>query len=444
MRPNVLVAYGLLQHPLRATIREHLYSFGRYGSCRYFYVNLSVRRVPSWLRSIEFDAVVLHHTLTGQRMAPPLFDWQLKRARALKALAPLRIALVQDECIYTDSVSELIREFDVQHVFSLAPPSEWPKIYADVDLSEVRFHQVLAGYLDDDALARIDRIVRDSEVRPIDIGYRAWAGLMSLGRQGLLRRQLAETFAPAAARHGLRTDISTDPERVLHGDDWYRFLASCKYMIGAEGGATVLDRSGEIMVKTERYLAEHPAAAFEEVEAACFPGEDGKLALFALSPRHLEACATRTCQVLVEGEYSGVLRPEEHYIPIKRDLSNVEEVLDRIQRDEERERITEAAYRSVVASGRYSYGQFVDSFERTVGLHEVKPRSGESSEIVRRHRRSLRSDRASMAKMIAYVRVARAARAVSARLLPRALREAVRDRLAGGAKLGRGHANPLP
>ncbi|MBM3667237.1 MAG: hypothetical protein FJW90_07110 [Actinobacteria bacterium] len=444
MRRNVLIAYGLLQHPLRATIREHLYSFERYGSCRYFYVNFGVRRFPRWLGKVNFDAVILHHTLTGQRMAPPVYNWQLRRAGALRELAPLRVALIQDECIYTDPMSDLIRQFGVQHVFSLAPPSEWPKIYAGVELDEVKFHQVLAGYLDDDALARIERIVAASGEREIDIGYRAWAGLMSLGRQGMLRRQLAEAFGPAAAARGLRTDISTDADSVLHGDDWYRFLASCKYMIGAEGGATVLDRTGEIMVKTERYVASHPGASFEEVEAACFPGEDGKLALFALSPRHLEACATLTCQVLVEGEYSGVLRAEEHYISLKRDLSNIDQVLDRIQDDGERERITEAAYRDVVASGRYSYQRLVDYVESTVGLRRVTPRSAETPTLLRLHRRSVRTDRASMLRMAAYVRAARFARVLGARLLPRGVRERARDRLAGGAKLGRGHANPLP
>ncbi len=126
------------------------------------------------------------------------------------------------------------------------------------------------------------------------------------------------------------------------------------------------------MVRTERYLDEHPDASFEEVEAACFPGEDGKLQLFAISPRHLEACATRTCQVLVEGEYSGVLRAGEHYIPIAKDLSNVEEVLDIVQSDSERERITDNAYRDVVASGDYTYRGLVEQVEGESGLSDAR------------------------------------------------------------------------
>ena len=80
----------------------------------------------------------------------------------------------------------------------------------------------------------------------------------------------------------------------------------------------------------------------------------------AISPRHLEACATRTCQVLVEGEYDGVLVPNRHYLELKRDFSNIEEVLEAIKRDDLRDEITENAFRDIVESGRYTNRSFVD------------------------------------------------------------------------------------
>jgi Glycosyl transferases group 1 len=247
----------------------------------------------------------------------------------------------------------------------------------------------------------------------------------------VLRRRIAEAFEPAARARGLTTDISVDTADIHHGDDWYRFLASCKYFLGAEGGATVLDPNGEFMHRTQRYLDEHPDATFEEVEAACFPGEDGKLQLFAISPRHLEACATRTCQVLVEGEYSGVLRAGEHYIEVKRDLSNVEEALDLIQSDSERERITEAAYRDVVASGLYTYRHLVESIETEGGIAAAAAREPLGRGLRFRHRLAELMDRLSWAKVAVYVRGARALRWIGTRVLPQRLTARVRDRLAG-------------
>jgi hypothetical protein len=111
---------------------------------------------------------------------------------------------------------------------------------------------------------------------------------------------------------------------------------------------------------TESYLAEHPGASFEEVERECFPGLDGGLRYVAISPRHLEACATRTCQVLVEGEYNDVLVPGRHYLELKRDFSNLEQVLNAVKQDHLRQEITEQAFRDIVASGNYTYRSFVE------------------------------------------------------------------------------------
>jgi hypothetical protein len=412
---NTLVVYGLLQYPLRSTIRDHLYSFREYGEGRHFYLNLAARRAPRRLHRIPFDTVIFHHTLTGQRMAPSLLRWQLRRARALDGLGRSRIAMVQDECVYTDAIDAFIGEYDIDHVFSVAPPSEWEKIYPEARARGVRFSQNLTGYLSPQTVERIDRIVEQTPERPIDIGYRAWGGLVSFGRHGLLRTQLEEAFRSAAAERGLRADLSTDLADTMHGDDWFRFLASCRYVIGAEGGATVLDRDGSIMKRTEAYLADHPDADFEEVEAACFPGEDGKLQLFAASPRHLEACATRTCQVLVEGDYSGVLEAGKHYIAVKKDLSNIPEVLDQMQDDSLRERIADNAYRDVVASGQYSYARFVKqvedvAFEETVGRGDRRPQSPHPTDVDRLLQLNRRADRASWRRVAVAVAAARAGR----------------------------------
>ena len=210
-------------------------------------------------------------------------------------------------------------------------------------------------------------------------------------------------------------------------------------MIGAEGGATILDGDGSFKRRTEAYLAKHPDATYDEVEAACFPGEDGRLQLYAISPRHLEACATRTCQVLVEGEYSGVLAPGEHYIPIRKDLSNLDDVLEQIQSDEQRRRLTENAYRDVVASGRYGYERFVAEVEQAAseGLERKGAQSGApavngagpKAPLPTLHRRAERLDRTSWRRVAAAVRWARALRRARGTLTPGSLGQPRRSRL---------------
>jgi hypothetical protein len=86
---------------------------------------------------------------------------------------------------------------------------------------------------------------------------------------------------------------------------------------------------------------------------------DGQLNLRTISPRHLEACATRTPQILVEGSYSGILQAGRHYIPLKPDFSNLAAVVDDVERGDDRRDLAEQAYTDVVASGAYGYEGFV-------------------------------------------------------------------------------------
>ena len=186
-----------------------------------------------------------------------------------------------------------------------------------------------------------------------------------LGRHAMLKAGLSDAVAERARARGLRVDLSTRAEDTFYGDDWYRFLATCRYTIGIEGGASILDRDGSVQACVDAQQARAPDATFEELEAACFPGRDGELALFALSPRHLEACATRTVQILVEGNYSGVLEPGVHYLELRRDLSNLDAVLDVVAAGDADD-IAERAHADIVASGRYTYRRLVESVERVL------------------------------------------------------------------------------
>ena len=76
--------------------------------------------------------------------------------------------------------------------------------------------------------------------------------------------------------------------------------------------------------------------------------------------------------MLVEGSYNGILEPGRHFIELRADLSNLDEVLDSLGDEARRQRIVEAAYRDVVASGRYTYRAMVEDVER-VALGDAAP-----------------------------------------------------------------------
>jgi len=357
---NILIVYSSKVYPLRTTVDDHLYAFKKYSEHRCFYVNLSLSKIPWYVKKVHFDVIVFHTTVLAGRLSKSSLMKRAQKMSALKQLDALKIMLPQDEFIRTDELCDFINDFDIDYVFSVAPESEWPKIYHTVDSQKVKFFRILTGYLDDGTIERIQKFQKSMRNRSLDIGYRSWQGAPWLGRRGLLKAQIADVFREESEKFGFVTDISTRREDSFEGDDWYKFLLKCKYTIGVEGGASILDCDGSLKKQTETYLSLHPHAEFQEVEAACFPNLDGTFQLFALSPRHLEACATKTCQVLVEGEYNNILTAGEHFIEVKRDFSNLSDVLEIIKQDEQRNAIVERAYQDIVASGQYTYKSFVE------------------------------------------------------------------------------------
>jgi hypothetical protein len=394
-RRNVLVVYYAITWPLRATIDEHLYSFRRFSTDRVFYLNLAARRMPDYLKRVSFD-LVLFHTIFLSRWNREAFGELMDQVAPLKSSGAVLAALPQDEFLSTDLLVEFIHRLGISHVFPVAPPETWPQIYAGVDFKKVRFQRVLTGYLDPNVVASV-RDPAQELARPIDIGYRAFDAPAWLGRFGRIKADLATAFCEAAPRHGITVDISTRTADTLLGPAWYQFLLRCKYTIGVEGGAGLLDRDGSIKRRTEDFLVQHPAASFREIEQACFPGQDGTLDLTALSPRHLEACATRTCQILVEGEYNGILQPGRHYLALRRDFGNLDEVLALVRRDEVRREIVDAAYREVVSSQQCGYPHFVR--EVLSATLAGRPATRPDPEIDALYERATRDDRRSWRKV---------------------------------------------
>jgi hypothetical protein len=428
---DILIVYSLVQWPRVAAVRDAVYSLERHSGARCWYLNLGVRRVPRWLGRVPFDAVIFQTSLLWDRVNPATFDRHRRKLRRLDGVGGRRVALPQDEYRRSGALVDFIVEFGVDHVFSVAPESEWGKLYEGVDRSRVGISRVLTGYLATETLERIEAIVAAQHERPIAIGYRAARVPPSLGRQGALKSDIAVRVAQASATRGLHVDIATGAAATIRGGDWYSFLTSCRYTLGVEGGASVHDPDGSVHEATARYLAAHPDAAFAEVEAGCFPGADGELNYVAISPRHLEACATRTAQILIEGSYNGILRAGEHYIELRRDFSNLDAVLDLVQADTERARITENAYRDVVASGAYTYAHLAAEVD-AVALAAATPHPATSS-LALLHAYARLTDRLSWVKVALYVRVAGMLRRLALRLLPEPALAFIRRRVAGSA-----------
>jgi hypothetical protein len=191
-------------------------------------------------------------------------------------------------------------------------------------------------------------------IRPIDIGFRGQLyAHMYLG--DIERTNMLRFFADHTERWGLVKDIEFT--RYLR-EEWSRFLTACKGIIGAESGTYYLERNDHTQEAVKRYVAEHPDAGFQEVYERFFKDYPNPISGKAISSRHFEPIGTKTCQILLEGQYNGILKADEHYIALKKDYSNIDDVIRRFKDEDYRRAMVHRAHGYVTA--QHTYRQRVD------------------------------------------------------------------------------------
>lgn len=361
MPRNILHVTSNKTWPLRTTLDEYHHCFKTYLKDNVYYLNLAFKKVPAYVLKVDYDLIIFSTLFMGNHWhGREKFRQLMQRAHDLKQLNAIRICLPQDEFIQPDLLCEFINEFDINYVFSVVAESEWAKVYRHVDFEKVKFIRILPGYIDDNKIEAITQLARTSE-RTIDIGYRA-AGqpYYWFGRHGRLKQLIADEFQRVGPQHGLNVDISTDRKDIITGTSWYKFLCQCKYTIGVMGGTSLIDYDGSLYFGINEYMRQNPGATFEEVEQIFFPGLDGHVKNFMITPRVLEAALTQTCQILVEGDYNGAIKPGRNYIELKKDFSNLDDVLELVKQDRLRTKLVNNTYDDIVLSGKYSYNWFVN------------------------------------------------------------------------------------
>lgn len=374
MEVIVILYYTRGVFPLRTAIQDHLYSWENYSKYKTIYINVAFGIPWNLLKGLKVRAIIFHTIFLSMRWSLPIFQKRTLQIDELKGWNCNKIAIPQDEFIHTEQLSKFLSDINITHIYSCAEKSELKKIYPYQDHETVTFNRIMTGYLDEKTILNVNKLIhKEKYERTIDIGYRAWKAAFWLGGHGRHKVRIAELSQELGLSLGLNCDISMEDNDVLLGLDWYRFLLKCKSTIGVEGGASILDADGSIKTKVDSFLQENPTATFEETREKCFADSENNLKLSCISPRHLEACLTKTCQLLIEGNYNDVLKPNLHYYPIKQDYSNLNEAITFLQDNAAVERMTKTAYEDIVLSNKFTYRALVQEIENeAIDISKIK------------------------------------------------------------------------
>ncbi|MCC7381514.1 MAG: hypothetical protein IT384_06765 [Deltaproteobacteria bacterium] len=338
------------------TVLEHLQAFARFSQHTFYYAR-AVRGVPLALDLANFDFVVIHYSV---RLTLPDFI-SPSYAAALSAYEGLKILFIQDEYEMTEQARQWMERLGVRLVFTCVPERFVAQVYPPARFLETEFVTTLTGFVP----ARLEGgfPVAPLSERRVLLAYRGralpyWYGIMGQDKQniGVRMRALCEARSKPC-------DIEWDESKRIYGDDWYTFIASARATLGTESGANVFDERGDLKRAIRAELEKDPNVGFETIFDRYLAPFEGRVQMNQVSPRIFEAVALRTALVLFEGEYSGVVRPWEHYLPLKKDFSNAEEILARLDDLSLLEEMTERAYRELIQSGRYSYRRAMEGYD---------------------------------------------------------------------------------
>jgi hypothetical protein len=359
---GILLLYNTGGFPIASNVSEHIGAFRKNSRFSVWEVDTSIG-FPKVLWEYEFGVIVLHYSLFGW-LPFYLDDEFLEYLRGSEK--SYKVAFFQDEYRYWPERADLLNRYKVDCVYTCIEPEYFEETYWRYT-KVPRLINYIPGYVSDDMVRWAGEATKPDEEREIDIGYRGRQSYHYMGRAAREKHEIGTRFLELGSRLGLKMDIASEEHKRIYGKQWVEFLGNCRATLGVEAGVSIFDIDNLIIPQYQQMTAEKPDIGFEEVYDKLLFRYDGRGVFYrTISPRVFEAAAARTCQILFEGRYSGILKPMVHYIPLKKDFSNFDEVIGIYGDVSFRRELTDNAYRDLIASGKYSYREFIREFDEEI------------------------------------------------------------------------------
>lgn len=306
----------------------------------------------------RFQGIIIHNTVSYN--VDNLVSLDALTEVKLGRYAGVKVLFKQDENFRCRDLAAFVGEVRFDVVFTCLPPHERARVYPPAIVGPLRFEQMLTGYV----TPTLRAMTAASGPRPIDIGYRGSIQPMHFGRLAYEKRSIGDDVARRLRGSRYRIDISSRWEDRFGGDAWLRFLATCKATLGVESGASIFDLDGSLAQRFEALDARYGARGEDEAAAqaylAALADVEGNVDYAQVSPRHFEAAAAGTLQIMFPGRYSGIFTAGRHFFALERDFSNLSEALALIDDPVRRAQMTEAARAEIIDVPTWWIERFVE------------------------------------------------------------------------------------
>lgn len=351
---RALVAYSMSSTHVQTTF-DYLIAFKRFSGFESDFVHVTHNA------TLEFDFdrydIVFHSYCS--RLC---FDGYVSNSyrKKLSAFTGVKILAVQDEYDRTDTLKAAIKDLGFDIVLTCVPQDSLEYVYPRSEFPGVTFITVFTGYVPETLMAELPA-AKPLASRPIFIGYRGRDIGGRYGRLGFDKFEIGRRMKELCDARCITTDIAMDEASRIYGTAWFDFIGNCRAMLGSESGSNVFDFDGSIEARFKEMTAANggvPPSYADFLPTVI--DRDGEIEMGQISPRVFECAMMRTPMVLFKGRYSDAIVPDRHYIPLEKDFSNIDEVLERLNDLPALEAMTQRAFDHLVGSGRFTYQAFYE------------------------------------------------------------------------------------
>lgn len=353
------------------TVRDYVEAFGKFFPPSVFFEPIEASESLHLSMRLDFvDIVIIHYSANFHYG----YFGATRLLRRLSGFKGLKIFFTQDDYDMTNKIKDGIRVLNPDWIYTVLPKETAVEVYKEEIERGIRVENCLTGYVPD----RLKNLPRRPIIeRTIDTGYRGRFLNCWYGELGFEKIEIGDRFRELSRSGDLTVDIEWDTNKRIYGAAWDEFLGNCRTMLASESGCNVFDFDGSIREEVFRARRRNPAIGERELYDLYVREHEGKyFPTNQISPKMFEAVGAGTVLVMYEGTYSGIFEAGRHYIPVKKDFSNFDEVVEQIKDPDFLQAMADRAYEEILLNPDYSYKHFCESvYTRVSRSFEIQDHS---------------------------------------------------------------------
>jgi len=255
---KILILYNESQ-TYTQTVFEHLDSFRKFSEYEFYY--LHYENLIKEKQSLKyFQAIFVHYSI---RL--PLDQISEGMADILSQYGGAKGLFIQDEYDNVSRSKYWIKRIKFDIVFTVVPKDSISIVYPKDEFPKTNFVNNLTGYAPENLNFLSREVKTPPSCRSVEIGYRGRHLPIKYGDLAREKIRIGVFVKQYCQLNNISQDIEWDEECRVYGDNWYKFIANCKAMLGSESGSNVFDWDGNLNQAIKKYRKLNSSMSEDEI-----------------------------------------------------------------------------------------------------------------------------------------------------------------------------------